>query len=479
MDISIDTNAIKILPRYRVTEANKIVINNKHRNNKQKTTEQYKEEVAVINKNIEVLEDYINAKTKILHKCLLCQYCWYATPSNILKGRSCPKCANKITKTTEEYKKELYIINPNIDIIDEYMDSKTKITHKCKICSFEWKASPSNILHGTGCPNCANKKRNKNRQPSQEEYIKMLGNKNKTLTVIGLYINMNEKIEHLCLLCGEVIFMTPEHALRGYGCKKCSVKNTAQKLRLSPEKFKENLYIRNKNIELLTDYMGDSCPISCKCKICGHVWTVKMPFQLYTSNCPKCAIKEKAKKNTKTHDDFKNVILPNITLLSEYLGSNEKIDCLCDICGYKWTVNQANSLRRHGCPNCNKSHGERKIKTYLENHNLKYEQQKKYDDLVGVGLGLLSYDFFLSEYNLLIEFQGKQHKCAVEYFGGVEQYKKQQNHDKRKRQYAKKHNINLLEIWYYDIEKIEEILDEYFETLNNLKLESVETTGVA
>lgn len=80
---------------------------------------------------------------------------------------------------------------------------------------------------------------------------------------------------------------------------------------------------------------------------------------------------------------------------------------------------------------------------------------------------------------MLIEFQGKQHKCAVEYFGGVEQYKKQQNHDKRKRQYAKKHNINLLEIWYYDIEKIEEILDEYFETLNNLKLESVETTGVA
>lgn len=34
----------------------------------------------------------------------------------------------------------------------------------------------------------------------------------------------------------------------------------------------------------------------------------------------------------------------------------------------------------------------------------------------------------------------------------------QDEHDKRKRNYAKEHNINLLEIWYYDMDNIEEIL---------------------
>ena len=90
--------------------------------------------------------------------------------------------------------------------------------------------------------------------------------------------------------------------------------------------------------------------------------------------------------------------------------------------------------------------------------------------------GLLSYDFYLPIYNLLIEFQGIQHEQPIEYFGGEEQFEIQQEHDKRKREYAKQNNINLLEIWYYDIDNIEEILTN---TLNNLKLESLETATSA
>ena len=36
----------------------------------------------------------------------------------------------------------------------------------------------------------------------------------------------------------------------------------------------------------------------------------------------------------------------------------------------------------------------------------------------------------------------------------------QQEHDKRKRQYAKDHNIKLIEIWYWDFDKIESILEK-------------------
>ena len=39
--------------------------------------------------------------------------------------------------------------------IEKYVDSKTNIQHKCLVCNHEWSARPHNILSGFGCPQCA------------------------------------------------------------------------------------------------------------------------------------------------------------------------------------------------------------------------------------------------------------------------------------------------------------------------------------
>ena len=83
-----------------------------------------------------------------------------------------------------------------------------------------------------------------------------------------------------------------------------------------------------------------------------------------------------------------------------------------------------------------------------------------YDDLFGVNGGKLSYDFYLPKYNLLIEGQGKQHLEPIKHFGGERTFQIQQEHDRRKREYAKQNNINLLEIWFWDLDNIKEILDK-------------------
>ena len=44
----------------------------------------------------------------------------------------------------------------------------------------------------------------------------------------------------------------------------------------------------------------------------------------------------------------------------------------------------------------------------------------------------------------------------------VKKFEIQQEHDKRKREYAKQNNIDLLEITYLEEDKIEEILDKIF-----------------
>ena len=87
----------------------------------------------------------------------------------------------------------------------------------------------------------------------------------------------------------------------------------------------------------------------------------------------------------------------------------------------------------------------------------------------------MTFDFYLSTKNTLIEYQGQQHEKPIKHFGGDKQFEIQQEHDKRKRQYAKEHNINLLEIWYYDYDNIEQILSDYL----NLNSESVTTVEVA
>lgn len=468
---------MKMLPRYRVTEVNKFIIKNKKRSNRKKTTAEYKQELINKGSNIEPIEEYINAREKILHKCLDCNYIWSSTPTNVLSNSGCcPKCNPKIkrNRTTDDYKSELFMKNPNIEVIGDFINTKTNILHKCKSCGYKWNANPSNILSGSGCPNCANKKRNINRKPTQEEYILNVKYKNASLEVIGTYIDMHTKIKHRCIFCKNIIMITPDHVLRGYGCKKCSSLYTAQKLILSSEKFETNVHKNDCNIILKTQYINNKTPIECQCKVCGHEWIVKYPFQLYSSHCPKCVVKERSEKKKLDFNTFKSMILPNITLLSEYIGANKKINCSCDKCGFLWTVNQAGSLKRSGCPNCNKSHGESRIKCYLNNNNISYEWQKCFKGLVGIGGGLLSYDFYIEKYDLLIEFQGRQHKQIVQYFGGKEQFEKQQEHDKRKREYARNHNISLLEIWYYDIDKIENILEQ---TLNNLKSESLTTAG--
>ena len=118
------------------------------------------------------------------------------------------------------------------------------------------------------------------------------------------------------------------------------------------------------------------------------------------------------------------------------------------------------------CPECSNSKGEKKIEAYLNLNKLIFVPEKKFDGLLGLGNGLLSYDFYMSECNTLIEYQGEFHD------GGGHAYTKlniarQREHDRRKKQYAKDNGIELLEIWYWDFDNVEKILNEYFAGLVN------------
>lgn len=144
-------------------------------------------------------------------------------------------------------------------------------------------------------------------------------------------------------------------------------------------------------------------------------------------------------------------------------GSTKKvyINCQSNINHESYPVSCHNFYYLNNrCPQCNNSKGENRINQILKKKKIYFIQQKTFDDLVGLRFGLLSYDFYLPQYNLFIEYQGEFHDgSSGEY--SKKNIKRQQEHDRRKREYAKQNNYNLLEIWYYDFDKIEEILDNY------------------
>lgn len=179
--------------------------------------------------------------------------------------------------------------------------------------------------------------------------------------------------------------------------------------------------------------------------------------------CKYCGIERTANARRLSFNDAKAIFDRNnmVLLDQEYKNTNEKMKYICKKhpeVGIQY-MSTSNAYKNH-CPFCNIIKGERKILDFLIQHNIEFETQKSYDGLLGIGGGKLSYDFYLPNYNLLIEYQGEQHEHSVERFGGEKQFVIQQEHDMRKSNYAKDHNIELLEIWYYDFKNIELILHD-------------------
>ena len=90
--------------------------------------------------------------------------------------------------------------------------------------------------------------------------------------------------------------------------------------------------------------------------------------------------------------------------------------------------------------------------------------------MLGTGDGQLSYDFSIpnEKYGyVLIEYNGIQHYEANDYFGGEEKFKIQKEHDKRKRDYAKKHGYKLItdKNTYDTYESVEEYLNNELKKL--------------
>lgn len=217
-----DTKPTNILNGYGCPECAKY----KRAKSKTKTHEQYVAEVALINPNIEIIGRYIYSDSKIEARCTLCGHRWFARAVDILRGHGCPECSYRAkAKTQKQYISELAMVNPDILVVGEYINSYTKIKHLCLKCGHEWLAEPNSLLCGNHCPQCST------RRKSHEQYVSELAIKNPNIEAIEKYINANTKIKHRCLVCGYEWMVKPNHVLHGLGCPTCRETSGEQMVR--------------------------------------------------------------------------------------------------------------------------------------------------------------------------------------------------------------------------------------------------------
>lgn len=245
------------------------------------------------------------------------------------------------------------------------------------------------------------------------------------------------------------------------GCPKCG-----GNIKITHEEFVERIKKINPDILPLGKYTNTNTKVDLLCLKCGHKWS-NTPFHLYAGEgCPACANQHKAnllKQDINVFKERMNVVNPTIKIIGEYKNSGTHIKCKCLKCNHEWSAIPSNLIKGTGCPNCSISKGEYKISNCLDTLDVKYEIQKRFDDCKYKRL--LPFDFYLSDYNLCIEYDGEQHFHPVA-FGGISIEEAKKNYEETtikdaiKNQYCKDNDIKLLRIPYTEFKNIDEILSK-------------------
>ena len=212
------------------------------------------------------------------------------------------------------------------------------------------------------------------------------------------------------------------------------------------------------DISKTNDYIEYECP--------KHgIHKMKINNFFAGKRCPECSYEKSREKHKLPIAEVIRRIEKcggHINNPEDYVNQSEKnLYITCIKCGNPFLTSLTLFTQHHGqtCPDCSnrESNGEIAVRKYLENNNIKYEPYKWFSNCRDVKP--LPFDFYLPDCNTVIEFDGQQHYCDTHYFSNFS-FGKNLIHDQIKTDYCKDNNINLIRIPYWNIDKVDEILDE-------------------
>lgn len=266
------------------------------------------------------------------------------------------------------------------------------------------------------------------------------------------------KVKIICPEHGEFEQECSSH-LQGCGCPRCfGFKQTINDFINQANKRHNNRY-KYHLIKKLTDRKQK---VKIVCPEHGEFEQIASNH-LNGNGCRRCHFENRILTTEKFIEKAKKIHgdLYDYSLVA-YNRSRFDITIICKKHGaFKQMANK--HLNGHGCQCCKFSKGQIKIREFLKHNNVLFEEQKRFEEL-----DRLSYDFYLTKQNILIEYDGEQHFRPVKIWGGKNGFIKQKQRDEIKTHFAKKENIKLIRIPYTKIKEIDKILTNELSTIEQI-----------
>lgn len=363
---------------------------------KKLTTEDIKERIfKLVGDEYKLLSEYVNARTKIRVKHVVCDCIFEATWSNFQQGSRCPKCAgNYRYKDSEINKLVAEMTNGEYTKLSEYKNANTKFRMRHETCNFEYMVSWNKFLQGRRCPKCANLTRKNKLTFTNEDIVKamfeLVGNEYTKMD--DTYINAQTKFSIRHNKCNCVYEVSWGNFQKGHRCPKC-----AGRYRYTDSEISELVSeMTNGEYIKLSEYKDSRTKFRIRHNKCNFEYMVCWGNFQQGQRCPRC--------NQSKGEKF----------IEDYLTNHN--------------ISFATQVRFDDC---------------------RHKLPLPFD------FAILDSE---NEVVALIEFDGGQHYEPVKAWGGEEKLKLTQIRDRIKDSYCKEHKIPLLRI-RFDDEDIEEKLN--------------------
>ena len=329
------------------------------------------------------------------------------SPSSHLQGRGCRKCqGTRLLSTAEFAKKAKEIHGEQFSYTkSHYRGSRRPVEIRCNKCNrYIWQ-NAGNHLAGRRCQHCYGQTKR-----SLDSFVRdaraVHGHRYDYTQTI--YRGHHKKLLIICELHGQFTQRASGH-LNGYGCPECGNLDSRNKQALSREEFIEKAQLIHGSAYDYSsaNYINQREKVDIGCSKHG-TFSQSAGSHLAGSGCPQCAgvrtFEQFVDIAREKHKDRYRYPLPSEGQAT--FSMNERVNIECMTHGI-FKQFGSNHIKGHGCPKCrNKSEG--RISEMLNRRNCKWQELVIRDEA-----RRYHFDFYLPDFNTLVERDGEQHYPKV------------------------------------------------------------------
>lgn len=413
-----------------------------------------------------VLDTYTNTKTP-LHCIDADGYEYSKRLEDLLNNKGYKRVHRGNPYSIQNIKRYLIKCESTLTFLEkQYTNSTTKMLFKCE-CGRLFYTAWNDIVRGKKyCNFCAKSKR----FDDYRDYTKEIKNYCEYKDYILLTPNIRrcfDKFEYVCKKHedkGSQYSNYDQMINSNRGCYYCGVERRGESQRLDESVYKKAtedkgfVYVGCNYNNEYSKYKKVNIEYICPHHKSKGIQTIKYSNLLKSNGrCWYCAGHDRTKNDLQNELDA----LHGTIKVLEYKNYSSPILVQCNVCGHMWSTSGVNLTQGRRCPKCTKSNFAIDVSRLLNTWGYKHTLEYWFDDCRDINP--LPFDFYLNDFNILIEADGEGHFSPVKFNGISEDlskkvFKRTCKHDQMKTEYCNKNHIPLIRIPYWERDNLEYFL---------------------